>query len=61
MKTHVPMLTINKLVEALKAIEIETNNPKPHIGTINVIASGTLKDLEEEIETVKREALEFGI
>jgi hypothetical protein len=61
MKTLVPMLTIKKLVEALKAIEMETNNANPSIGLINVIASGTIKDTAEEIETIKKEAMEFGV
>jgi hypothetical protein len=59
-KTLVPMLTINTLTKALKAIVMATENeeltPVAKVGIVHVIASGTLRDTADEIETIKREA-----
>ena len=49
----VPMLTIEKLVAALKAIRSNAASATPHPGTIFVIANETLKEVEPEIEAIK--------
>lgn len=52
----VPMLTINKLTSALKAIKTETTNEKPNVGLIYVIANETLKETAPEIDNIKTQS-----
>jgi hypothetical protein len=60
MKTHVPMLTINKLTTPLDSIrwysKTDTMTADAKLGMIYVAANETLKETAPEIDTIMREA-----